>query len=214
MWDLDTRREKLIWRQEPSIPALAWSPKGGLLVIGDFSGSTKVIDPATGKAVATLTTGDTSIVNSVALTPDGETLVSGTFGGHINLWELKSGKLLHTLSLDGDMVVAIAVSGDGRYLGAATWHGNAHVWDLTSRELLYTRQANRSLPGRSGMIQAIDFAPDGETFVTGSWDTTLRVWKTADGSAVRDLEGHATAVQNALFSPNGKWLPAATHRET
>jgi WD40 repeat protein len=204
LWDLDTRREKLIWRQEHNIPALAWSTEGDHLAIGDFSGSTKVLDPATGKAFATLTTGDTSIVNSVAFTPGGDTLVAGTFGGNINLWGMKTGKLVHTLSLPDDMVVAVAVSAEGRYLGAATWHGNAHVWDLTSREPLYSRQANQSPLGRSGMIQAIDFAPDGKTFVTGSWDTTLRIWKTADGSAIRDLEGHTTAVQNAQFSPNGK----------
>ena len=47
---------------------------------------------------------------------------------------------------------------------------------------------------------------DGKTVVSGSDDTTVRVWDVASGREVQKLEGHSGVVTSVAFSPvRGGW---------
>jgi WD40 repeat protein len=205
LWDVATRQTKLIWRQEATIRTAAFSGDGKLLAIGDFAGVTRLLDPSTGKIILTFPK-HSKLVNSVAFTPDDKTLVTGSFDQTIKLWDVTSGKEQHGLSLPDEDIVKVAISSDSRMLAAVTWPGKAHVWDLTRREELHLLQASQGDPGRTQIAEAVAFAPDGKSLVTGSWDTTLRLWDTASGKLLRDLVGHNAPVQSAAFSPDGKTL--------
>jgi WD40 repeat protein len=205
LWDVATRQTKLIWRQEAPIRTAAFSGDGKLLAIGDFAGATRLLDPSTGKIILTLPK-HAKLVNSVAFTPDDKTLVTSSFDETIKLWNVASGKEQHGFSVPGEGIVKVAISSDSRMLAAVTWPGKAHVWDLTRREELHVLEASQGQPGRPQIAEAVAFAPDGKSLVTGSWDTTLRLWDTASGKLLRDLVGHNAPVQSAAISPDGKTL--------
>ena len=205
LWDVATRQTKLIWRQEAPIRTAAFSGDGKLLAIGDFAGATRLLDPSTGKIILTLPK-HAKLVNSVAFTPDDKTLVTSSFDETIKLWNVASGKEQHGFSVPGEGIVKVAISSDSRMLAAVTWPGKAHVWDLARREELHVLQASQGHPGTPQIAEAVAFAPDGKSLVTGSWDTTLRLWDTASGKLLRDLVGHNAPVQSAAISPDGKTL--------
>ncbi len=207
LWDVATRREKLIRRQEATIRTVAFSGDGKLLAIGDFAGRTSLLDPATGKIVATLPR-HAKTVNSVVFTPDDKMLAIGSFDGTISLWDIAAGKEQLAFSLPDEMVVKIAISSDAHRLAAVTWQGKAYLWDLPKREKLHSLQASQG----PAIAEAVAFAPDGKSIVTGSWDKTVRLWNTATGEPIRDLIGHTSAVQNAAFSPDGKTLATSDAR--
>jgi WD40 repeat protein len=58
--------------------------------------------------------------------------------------------------------------------------------------------------GHTGPVGAVAFSPDGKRVLTGSWDSTARLWDAATGAAVATLEGHTDAVNPVAFSPDGK----------
>jgi WD40 repeat protein len=205
LWDVAKQQPKLIWRQEAPIRTAAFSGDGKLLAIGDFAGVTRLLDPITGKIVLTFPE-HFKVVNSVAFTPDNKTLVTSSLDGTIKLWDAASGEEQHGFSLPGEGIVKVAISSDSRMLAAVTWPGKAHVWDLTRREELHVLQASQGQAGRTQIAEAVAFAPDGKSLVTGSWDTTLRLWETASGKLLRDLAGHNAPVQSAAISPDGKTL--------
>ena len=205
LWDVATRQTRLIWRQEATIRTAAFSGNGKLLAIGDFAGATRLLDPSTGKMILTLPS-HAKLVNSVAFTPDDKTLVTGSFDETIKLWDVASGKEQHSFSIPGEGVVQVSISRDSRKLAAVTWPGKAHLWDLTRREGLHVLDASKGQPGESQIAEAVAFAPDGKSLVTGSWDTTLRLWDAASGKRLRDLVGHNAPVQSAAISPDGKTL--------
>ena len=50
---------------------------------------------------------------------------------------------------------------------------------------------------------AAAFSPDGARIVSGSDDSTVRVWDAASGAELLVLRGHEGSVKAAAFSPDG-----------
>jgi WD40 repeat protein len=60
----------------------------------------------------------------------------------------------------------------------------------------------------------VAFSPDGKRIVSGSDDSTLKVWDTDKGQEVRSLRGHAGLVTCVAFSPDGKHLVSRGYDST
>jgi WD40 repeat protein len=60
--------------------------------------------------------------------------------------------------------------------------------------------------GHSAAITSVAFSPDGKFVVTGSSDTTARLWETASGKEVYRLEGHSGSVDAVAFSRDGRFV--------
>jgi hypothetical protein len=67
--------------------------------------------------------------------------------------------------------VTFAAQGRSLILGKAD--GTVSLWHLPS-----AREA-RLLPGHKDVVAALAHSPDGKTFATGSWDTTVLLWDAA-----------------------------------
>ena len=201
LWDLAAGREKLIRRQPSTIRTMAFSSDGKRIAFGDYSGATKVIDAATGKLIAAVSN-HSAIVNTVLFTPDDKTVISACFDGTVTLWDYVKGTEEIPFTVDGQRLLTIALSPDAKLLAAVAWEGNGYMWDFAKRELRYEFRGTE----KNAMVEGLVFAPDGKTFMTGSRDSLLRIWKTETGESVQDLTGRKTVVTAAVFSPDGKTL--------
>jgi WD40 repeat protein len=54
---------------------------------------------------------------------------------------------------------------------------------------------------RQGSVASAQFSPDGRWVVTGSWDTTAKIWDAETGLVQRRLAGHTGFVNDVVFSP-------------
>jgi len=57
-----------------------------------------------------------------------------------------------------------------------------------------------SLQGHGGPVKSVVFSPDGQRILTGSWDSTARVWNAANGAVRHILRGHGAPVFSVGFS--------------
>ena len=52
-------------------------------------------------------------------------------------------------------------------------------------------------------IRCLTFSPDGRLLVSGSRDSSVRLWGTENGLQLRVLEAHNDTVTSVAFSPDG-----------
>lgn len=65
-----------------------------------------------------------------------------------------------------------------------------------------------------GPIETLGVSPDGNWFVSGSQDWTLRLWDRQLGSVVRTFEGHVGTVHSVAFTPDGKSILSGSEDRT
>jgi hypothetical protein len=59
------------------------------------------------------------------------------------------------------------------------------------------------LQGHTGCVTSVAFNPDGKKIVSGSWDTTVRLWQASTGSLLTILSNHASGIMSVAFNNDG-----------
>ncbi len=160
-------RQQELSGQRHRIDALAFSPVGNLLVSGRGDGAIAVWEPVPGKELKFFQA-HTQAVSVLAFSPDGKTLASGSNDGTVKLWSAQNWREKRTLTTEPGRISALAFSPDGKLL--ATGGDVIKFWNpRTAKEM-------GVLAGHTA-ISAIAFHADTKTFVSASWDGTVRVWQ-------------------------------------
>jgi hypothetical protein len=71
-----------------------------------------------------------------------------------------------------------------------------------------------TLQGHTRSVYRMAFSPDGTRLVTGSEDTTARLWDAKDGKPLATLQGHTASVWAVAFSPDGTRVVTASDDNT
>ena len=83
---------------------------------------------------------------------------------------------------------------------------------IRGRTVLLRRAGRtRTLRGHRDRVTSVSFSPLGDLVVTASVDHDARIWDASTGELVRAFQ-HTTAVHDAQFSPDGRWLVASALR--
>lgn len=177
-----------------SLPAsLGFSPDGQRLV-GYAGGTARIWDVATKKAVHTIRADDERVDGSAAFSPDGKQVACEV--GAIKVYAADTAKQVTTIN--GNFR-SLAYRPDGKWLATAD---NADVvcWDLaTGKEAKTFRM--------KGQVYSTAFRHDGKLIAAGGGG--VKVWDVESGKLlVNDLND--TFVMRVIFSPDGKYLAAAT----
>jgi WD40 repeat protein len=72
----------------------------------------------------------------------------------------------------------------------------------------------RTLLGHTSWVNAVAVTPDGEHVISGSADSTLKVWEVESGREVRTLEGHTSAVLAVAVTPDGRHIISGSKDNT
>jgi WD40 repeat protein len=135
VWDLASGQELHTVTGLPNRAyALAFSPDGTKLAIGEYGDFIKVYDAASGEEVLSLA-GDHTRVLAVAFSPDGALLATGG-GEPPKLWDLATGQELATFAGHTSMVNGLAFSPDGSRLASSSIDGTTRVYAVDVDELV------------------------------------------------------------------------------
>jgi WD40 repeat protein len=173
----------------------------------------------------------------MAFSPTGQYLATGSMDGTVTLWDTTSWKASATLearqarsppwrtslllwssdffTLADQSANALAFSPDGQTLAVARGRMNPNffpvgeprpsvveLWDMGTRKLRAT------LRGHQASVQAVAFAPDGQTLATTGEDRTVKLWDVVTGKHLTTFRGGTRGGKALAFSADHKWLAA------
>jgi len=87
------------------------------------------------------------------------------------------------------------------------------VWSLTREDQNYG-YPRRSLGGHAHFVQDIVISSDGQFALSGSWDSTLRLWDLNYGTTTRGFVGHTKDVLSVAFSADNRQIVSGSRDKT
>ncbi|HEX5059363.1 MAG TPA: protein kinase, partial [Kofleriaceae bacterium] len=84
-------------------------------------------------------------------------------------------------------------------------------WDKTQKVAIDAARLGlaRELRGHAQDIEHVAVTPDGKYVITGSDDSTARIWNLANDALVAELKGHDGPIETMTLSSDGKYLATA-----
>lgn len=67
-----------------------------------------------------------------------------------------------------------------------------------------TGQELRTFTGHTDYVTSVAFSADARTALSGSFDTTLKLWEVATAKELRTLRGHSEPVFAVAYAPDGR----------
>jgi WD40 repeat protein len=200
---------KSVFAEVLGIPlAIALSPDGRVLVVGDANGEIHLWQIADGTKLFTYR-GHNGWIWSVAFSPIsyqdqgwGELFASASEDHTIKLWDAATGRCVRTLQGHAQQVWSVKFSLDGKILATASEDHTVKLWDVETGACLKTLQGHRD------WVRAVAFSPDGQFLASGSSDRTIKLWDMTTGQCLKTLEGHTSRVWSVAFSPLAPTPPA------
>jgi len=133
--------------------------------------------------------------------------VSGSDDKTLKVWELSTGKSLKTLKGHSNYVFCCNFNPQSNLIVSGSFDESVRIWDVRTGKCLKT------LPAHSDPVSAVHFNRDGSLIVSSSYDGLCRIWDTASGQCLKTLiDDDNPPVSFVKFSPNGKYILAATRR--
>jgi WD40 repeat protein len=169
------------------IRAIAFSPDGTRMAAAGRTGAVRIWDIDAGRLVADVQVSNRRIC-ALTYSPDGKFLAAAGQQRNVRLLSAATGKPVADLPERPGEVLALCFCGPN--LLASAGSGNViHLWDLT------TGAEQRRFVGHTGSITTLVMESHTQTLVSGSYDTTVRLWdlKNRDGEKVTQRGGETRA---------------------
>lgn len=221
LWDAASGEQTLsLEGHTGAVNALMFSPDGRYLLSGGDDTEMYLWDVASGEKQVTYE-GIVGRVLSIDYSANGNYVTSstaddpetGVFDRAVRVFEAQSGELVQALFVEENgWVRAVSIDPNGEWVAAASYDpnefgGTIRVWEVQSGELL------RSLYGHTDVITTLDFSPDGNTLLSGSWDKTVRRYDIHTGVEVQRFDTHSDRLLDVTFSPDGTLALTSSGRD-
>jgi WD40 repeat protein len=211
VWDIASGREVQQIKDRP-VQGLEFSPDSRMILARNTR--SVLYEVVSGKQIHDIGRNKTTLhagPKSSAFSPDGKILALGNryAGDQVVLLDVATGRQLHELK----GVYQAAFSRDGKSLAAV---GNGRSLEPLKGDRKIVRlnvEEIRTLANHHYGVQALAFAPDGQTVAAAVWDT-IRQWDAASGQEICQRPQHTAPIMSVRVAPDSKTVASASRDGT
>lgn len=161
-------------------------------------------------------------VTSIAFSPDGRHILSGGFDKTVRLWDVESGQEVRRFVGHECKIRSVAFSPDGNLAASGSYEStmskpgedySVRIWDVNTGRQLQQIEAFK-------YVTIVAFSPDGKYILAGAYELfslrykdgrpLARLWRVETGEEGGSFSLKASAVVDAVFSPDGRAVLFAT----
>ena len=200
LWDLNTRREKVLSRGLPFNCVAFSSDSKTLAAAGETERAAtglKFWNVTSGREIEMIR-GDTDSIHRVEFSPRGRWLLTTATDGKGSLWDTNTGSEVPLYRAEV-YINCVAFSGDGQLVAFGKDDGSIALVDINQPEDV------RRLQGHVGSVASVAFDPDGKTLASTGRDGTTRFWNIASGQTALTVR-HLGPVADVTFSSDGSLM--------
>jgi WD40 repeat protein len=199
-WDVETGKETPAWKDLKALGAvpmaLAYSPDGKYLALGQIQQTVTLVDLKEKKAVNSFG-GLASTIRWLEFTPDSKNLVVLDQTGQLAVVEAELGKETKRMQL-GQSHTIPALSPDGKRVVAGTYNV-VDVRNLAGND-------DQKFAGHRSAVSQLATSADGRWLATSSGDNTVRLWEAGGGDSIFEGRRQQYGTQSIAFTPDSKSL--------
>lgn len=190
IWDAATGQEVSKWEHPSGLDGIAWSHNGKIIASGSEDGHAFFWNGDSYTLLGKLKVG--SAINSLAFTKDDTQIVVGGniqtknadgsihYAGFVKLLDVEKREEIRSYGIHEASIKSVRLSADEKTIGCAGFDKKAKLYDLeSSREIIVFEEPMR--------IEAVDFTPDGQYFLTGGHAKSVTFYRLKDLKKVHEL---------------------------
>jgi WD40 repeat protein len=155
---------------DSDLRAICFSPDGSRLAAAGRNGKVRIWSMAAGTIDLEIAAEGIGRLRALGWMPHGDKLVSAGENRQLSVWDATNGQLIKKVHCQTGKLMSMVVCGED--LIATGGSDNViRVWNWQSET-----QAD-ALVGHTGSVAALAFDSTSHTIISGSFDTTIRVWR-------------------------------------
>ncbi|KAJ7873360.1 WD40-repeat-containing domain protein [Mycena olivaceomarginata] len=212
---------------------VAWNPAKPLLSscsadktvrMYSYANPTEVSSGPTFSHIATISTGHTKTVRSVAWAPSGNTLATASFDSNIGIWEQeesedddgRKGEWECASLLEGHETEckSVAYSSSGTLLASCSRDKTVWIWEVHPDADF---ECMGVLMEHTQDVKCVAWHPVEEILASASYDDTIKMYiddPSDDWFCFLTLTGHSSTVWSLAWSPKNSYLASASDDKT
>ena len=185
-----------------TVPAIAASEDGQLLVSAGADATLKIWSTSTGRLVRSISL-DGGPATTMSLS--GHRAVTGHGDGRVVLWDLDRFEKLSTFRRNEAGIWSAAFLGSPDRIAVAS-----HDWKVTLWDAKAPQAPAHVFDGHESAVQAVAYAPRTELLASGGADKTAKLWNLDTLDLARTYKAQKDFVTALAFSADGKTLASAS----
>lgn len=212
LWDVASGQEvRRFVGHRDQLRDVAFDDSGALLLTASADGTARLWQIDGGSDPVATVSHEGGQVFSAFFDPRGDAFITGGEDGFIRRWDLAGKPLNHIAGPQGARMLSTAMSADGRTVAVTTGR-QVLLWPASAFDDGRAPRVCRRLDPeeRPPLCGAVSFSADGKLLAVACTDATTRIYDVATCAEVKDITVHSDAVQQAVFSPDGRLIASAS----
>lgn len=226
IWDIRSRQTVVEQRaHSDGVTSVVYSPDGNRIVSGGHDNTLQVWTAQTLQPIEEPLRGHKAGITAVAYSSSGSKIASVSQDKTLRLWDAHTLTALNDPLLGHeDIIWDVTFSPDDSLIVTAGHDRTLRIWETAQyrpddRPGQFGRVGrinSKTLRGHEESVMAVTFRPDGNAIISGSRDTSLRLWDAHDNQPINTQlkGGHKNFVASVAYSPDGQYIVSGSDDAT